>query len=160
MDNSHYNASDDRSWHATGKKECRLHREVTLGKPWLAMTFGNLNSSFTRYTLDVPLARLDKNNGIDFAKACINAMPNKTSQLDAVEIGNEPNLYTSYPKPSCAPKTDRPSGWNVLDYAREWRTYAKNLTNHIQLLEGSGRKDWFQGLSLSSGYKSDEWNLK
>ena len=144
----------------TGNGEkCRLHTNVTLGKPWLEKTFGHLDASFTRYTLDIPFARLNKTNGIAFASACIQAMPNKARQLAAVEIGNEPNFYTHFPPPTCSPDTDRPHGWDALDYSKEWTTYAKNLTSHVELLKQSGRNDWFQVLGLASSFARDRWNL-
>ncbi|KAF2110073.1 hypothetical protein BDV96DRAFT_651226 [Lophiotrema nucula] len=159
LDNTIYDASASFTSKPTDPRDtCKLHTNVTLGKPWLEKTFTNLNASYTRYTLDIPFARLNKTNGIEFATACINAMPSKTKQLEAIEIGNEPNFYTSFPTPSCGPH-DRPTNWDNKAYAKQWTTYAQNLTSKVAALKQSGKTNWFQTLGLASTYPVDKWTF-
>jgi hypothetical protein len=73
----------------------------------------------TKWTLQVPLARKNVKNGIEFAKACVNSMG--PGNLYAMEIGNEPNLYV--------PQHHRPASYGPAEYAKEFKQYASDLLN-------------------------------
>jgi hypothetical protein len=93
---------------------------------------------------------------IAFANACIDAMPGKTQQLDALEIGNEPDLYPSFPQAPCD-SSDRPAGYGPEDYAAEWTAAASNLSEQISAL--NGQKAWYQAMTFSSGVDESVWNV-
>jgi len=67
---------------------------MTLGASWF--------ESFTlleqvKWTLMVPLARKNLSNTIEFANASLDYMTD--GSFDALEIGNEPNLYPNASHP-------------------------------------------------------------
>ncbi|GME22790.1 Glycoside hydrolase family 79 protein [Neofusicoccum parvum] len=150
MDNSHFASTSPNATTPTGAS-CKLHTNVTIGAPWLR-GFGHLPAG-ARYTLQVPLARKDVANGLAFAGAAVDAMGGAAAALDALEIGNEPNFYPTY---GCNGGTDRAPGWGPVDYAREWRGYAGNLTRGV---DGLGGGEWFQALGLSSSVDEGKWDF-
>ncbi|KAL1615736.1 hypothetical protein SLS54_008866 [Diplodia seriata] len=184
MDNMRYNpALTSRAVDITGDLDaCRLHTYADLGTPWLR-SFQNLAPTLApRFTVQVPLARKDVDNGVKFADACIDALTpggggkkrdaadddddndgqarRLSARLDAFEIGNEPNFYPKFPGSGCRPKTDRPGGWGPSNYVDEWTNYAGTLANRVGALNNSGAKNWFQTSTLSSQVDNQhEWGL-
>ncbi|KAJ7738786.1 hypothetical protein B0H16DRAFT_1761118 [Mycena metata] len=128
----------------------------TIGSPWLS-ALKNFNPN-TRFTLQVPLARNFPVDRLDFARACIDALPNGTQQLDALEIGNEPDLYPVAPTRPCASSPDRPKGYGPEDYVSEWKAAAKNLTEGVDAL--NGQNTWYQALTFSTGVVQNIWNVQ
>ncbi|KAF9630695.1 putative glycoside hydrolase family 79 protein [Lasiodiplodia theobromae] len=168
MDNTRYNpALTTEAVNITGNfSACKLHTDVDIGAPWLR-SFKNLGGApaalAPRYTVQVPLARKDVDNGVAFASACIDALDagdTGLSRLDALEIGNEPNFYPDYPKAPCRDEADRAKGWRPSNYTDEWTKYAAELAGRVGALKRSGVKEWFQTLTLSSTVqKQAEWGL-
>lgn len=162
MDNTVYNpALTTKAVNVTGDlAACRLHADAEIGAPWLR-SFKNLAPELApHYTVQVPLARQNIDNGITFADACIEALASSdettpdgaslSARLDALEIGNEPDLYVSALRSGCRQEKDRPDGWGPLKYASEWTGYAESLYGRVGGLKESGAKNWFQALTLSS----------
>ncbi|OJD30434.1 glycoside hydrolase family 79 protein [Diplodia corticola] len=184
MDNMRYNpALTSKAVDVTGDLDaCRLHTYADLGTPWLR-SFQNLAPALApQFTVQVPLARKDVDNGVKFAGACIDALTpggggkkrdaadddddddgqarRLSARLDAFEIGNEPNLYPNSPGSGCRPKPDRSGAWGPSDYVDEWTNYAGTLANRVGALKNSGAKSWFQTLTLSSHVDHpDQWGL-
>lgn len=162
MDNARYNPDlTTTAINVTGDQDvCRLHTDVDIGKPY-TQSFKNLAPKLDlRYTVQIPLARKNVNNGVTFAKACVEALTNSAGlaeRLDAFEIGNEPNFYSTFG--SCEGKTDRPSDWRPLDYAGEFAGYAANLVSRVPALDTSPTKRWFQALALSSAANLSVWKM-
>ena len=156
MDNSFYDSSQSQSPTVfTGNSTaCHLHTNGTIGTPWLH-GFKNFKAP-VRYTVQVPLARRNSNNAVKFAKAFIDAMPAKVNQLDAIEIGNEPNFYTTYPPIRCG-DLDRSKCWGPSDYSKEWHQYAAKFVTEIDQLQGNTK--WFQALTYSSNVNQNKWNV-
>ncbi|KAK7002412.1 glycoside hydrolase family 79 protein [Favolaschia claudopus] len=132
--------------------QCRLHTNITIGQPWVD-AFAYLNGSLARYTLQIPLARKNVTNGIDFANACLRKMPGGLGQVDALEIGNEPNLYAA---DGCEGK-DRGPNFTPEVYARGWSGYARRLQGGVQGMAGTPRE--FQALAVASRADLSVWNL-
>ncbi|KAF4536410.1 Glycoside hydrolase protein [Lasiodiplodia theobromae] len=171
MDNTVYNpAFTADAVNITGDQEaCRLHTDTEIGKPWFR-SFKNLAPKLApHYTVQVPLARKNVDNGIKFANACIEALTSSdetpdgvklSARLDAIEIGNEPNFYTNDMRGGCPQEKDRQDGWGPSEYASEWTKYAKRLAEGVGALKRSGTKDWFQALTLSSNVENRaDWGL-
>ncbi|KAF8142806.1 hypothetical protein K438DRAFT_2073502 [Mycena galopus ATCC 62051] len=157
MDNTIFDAANSNVLTTTGNRTaCRLHTNATIGSPWLS-AFKNFNPG-TLFTVEVPLARRNSVNRITFAEACIAAIPGQTQQLEAIEIGNEPDLYLSFPQAPCG-APDRAKGYGPDDYATEWKMAADNLSEHVGALNGSAEKAWYQAMTLSSGVNQNLWNV-
>ncbi|KAJ7731670.1 hypothetical protein DFH07DRAFT_755558 [Mycena maculata] len=154
MDNTIFNASNPAPLTPTGDEAvCGINTNRTIGSPWLS-AFKSFNPG-TRFTVELPLARHDPVNRTVFAQACIAAMPDQIQQLDAIEIGNEPDLYPLFPQPPCGP--DRPSSYGPDDYAAQWKGAVNNLSKQVGALKG--QKAWYQALTFSSGVNQKIWNL-
>ncbi|KAJ7835119.1 hypothetical protein B0H14DRAFT_3871218 [Mycena olivaceomarginata] len=110
-----------------------------LKPPPLAGPIQTLQTQARASRFKSPLARVHPNNRIAFAKACIAAIPGTTKQLDAIEIGNEPDLYSLFPKAACG-SPDRRAKYGPEDYAAEWK------------------KAWYQAMTISSG-NPHSWNV-
>ncbi|KAF7341911.1 Glycoside hydrolase family 79 protein [Mycena sanguinolenta] len=135
--------------------QCRLHTNITIGTPWVR-AFEHFDAALTRYTLQVPLARKNVSNGIEFADACLKAMPGGTVQLDAIEIGNEPNLYTADPSARCG-GPDRGPNFTPEVYASGWNGYAEKLQKGVTGLGAAPKR--YQALAVSSKANLGLWNL-
>ncbi|KAJ6551752.1 hypothetical protein B0H19DRAFT_1297566 [Mycena capillaripes] len=96
--------------------------------------------------------------GITFLKAVIAAIPNGTQQLDAIEIGNEPDLYPKFPSSSCG-LTDRAPGYGPDNYSVEWTAAAqsKNIGNQVNQL--GAETAWYQAMTFSSGVNQSIFNV-
>ncbi|KAJ6516792.1 hypothetical protein C8R47DRAFT_1313163 [Mycena vitilis] len=134
--------------------QCRLHTNITLGVPWVR-SFKHLDASLARFTVQIPLARKNVSNGMKFASACLQNMPGGVQQLDAFEIGNEPNFYPTF---GCG-SPDRGKGFGPPQYATEWNNYAAQLKKGVPALQGSANSDFFQSLALASNVDLRVWNL-
>ncbi|KAJ6452906.1 hypothetical protein DFH09DRAFT_1351464 [Mycena vulgaris] len=155
MDNTIFNASSDKAITVTTPRHiCRLSSNRTIGSPWLS-GFKNYNPG-TRFTLEVPLARNHPVNRVSFVKACIDAIPGGTQQLDAIEIGNEPDLYPKFPQLPCAPP-QRHSGYGPGDYSAEWKAAAKNLSEEVDAL--NDQNTWYQAMTFSTIVDPRMWNV-
>ncbi|KAF8349020.1 glycoside hydrolase family 79 protein [Amanita rubescens] len=62
--------------------------------------------------------------------------------LDAIEIGNEPDLYSH--------NGDRPSNYSVSDYVSEWSVFASFVSSVAQITNISQIKFWIGALAGSS----------
>ncbi|KAK7471205.1 hypothetical protein VKT23_002614 [Stygiomarasmius scandens] len=111
-----------------------LRTNITFGTPWVE---GFKHWDNVLYTLQVPFARKNLSNAIELVRACINAMPNQVQDLEAIEIGNEPNLY---------PGADRNASYSPANYAREWDSFAGAMLGNISRLNG---KEWFQAMAFA-----------
>ncbi|KAF7358470.1 Glycoside hydrolase family 79 protein [Mycena venus] len=137
---------------ASNLAQCRLHTNITIGAPWVR-AFEHLGAALARYTLQVPLARKNVPNGVKLADACVKAMPGGPAQLDAIEIGNEPNLY---PFAGCGGH-DRGPDFTPEVYASGWNAYAQNLQKGVEGLGSSPKR--YQALALASNADLGLWNL-
>lgn len=70
------------------------HSNMTLGASWFE-SFTQLEQ--VKWTLIVPLARKNLYNAIEFANVSLDYMTD--GSFDALEIGNEPNLYPNANRP-------------------------------------------------------------
>jgi hypothetical protein len=157
MDNTIFDAASPEAINVTdprGVDACGIGTNRTIGKLWLA-GFKNYNPG-TRFTIEVPLARNHPANRISFVNACIDAIPGGTRQLDAVEIGNEPDLYPTYPRLPCAPP-HRHSGYGPSEYSAEWKAAAKSLSDGVDAL--NGQHTWYQAMAFSRKVNLNMWNV-
>ncbi|KAJ7064821.1 hypothetical protein C8F01DRAFT_1128320 [Mycena amicta] len=156
MDHTIFDASSTEAVNLTDTRGvCGLAANRTIGSPWLS-GFKNYNPG-TRFTVAVPLARNHPVNRISFAKAFIDAIPGGTLQLDAIEIGNEPDLYPQYPLRPCAENHDRPSSYGPKEYSAEWKAAAKNLSEQVDALKD--QNSWYQAMVFSTRVNPSTWNV-
>ncbi|KAK8159358.1 hypothetical protein IWX90DRAFT_488833 [Phyllosticta citrichinensis] len=91
-----------------------LHSHITLGQRWLT---GLRALSDVTWVLQLPFARGNQTNAVEFANAGLAAMPAGT--FDAFEIGNEPQWYHT------AVYNDRNASWSPEAYLEEWDDWAQ-----------------------------------
>jgi hypothetical protein len=72
-----------------------------------------------------PLARKNLSSATEFANASLDYMTD--GGFDALEIGNEPNLY---------PNANRPLKYNISDFVHQWTHYANALSGGLSLPAG------------------------
>lgn len=84
-------------------------------------------------------------NAISMSKEAIKAIG--FSQLDSLEIGNEPNLY---PSQGVAGK----GNYNVQEYVKQWLIHASDVNGNITGLD----KRIYQALTYASGVDFSVWN--
>lgn len=114
-----------------------IPKNVTIGSE-LFEVFSNLPD--IHWTIQLPMASPNKSfrlsNALAIAKA---TLPKIGSNLDAFEIGNEPDLY---------PITGlRPSNWSAADLVQEWLQIAQNVSSDVLAGNTFGLPDrtFFQG---------------
>ncbi|EKG14417.1 Glycoside hydrolase superfamily [Macrophomina phaseolina MS6] len=123
-----------------------LFANITVGKSW---TEGFRQFHDVVWDLQVFLARKNLSNAVEFAKDCVEAIG--IENLNALEIGNEPDLYNAsgfFPN-----QTDRPSSYQPPDYVAEFTEFAEALESSLTL--GAGPN--FQALGYSN-FVADPWN--
>lgn len=114
-----------------------------VGPPWLD-GFKKLAPN-TKWELQIPLARENKTNGIEFLKASIDTMGQ--GNLYAIEVGNEPNLY---------PKQCRPANYTVDEYVAQVLDYENSIVSAVPSL----KQPIFRGLDYAWGDDlNGEWSL-
>ncbi|KKY14435.1 putative glycoside hydrolase family 79 protein [Diplodia seriata] len=129
-----------------------LFANITAGRGWLDGFAQFSAGADVLWDVQVFLARRNLSNAVQFARDSVSAIANAGSTLHALEIGNEPDLYGRagfFPN-----ETDRPAGYAVADYVREFAEFAGALEEGVEAL-GEGRK--FQALALSN-LVEDPWN--
>ncbi|KAL1641950.1 hypothetical protein SLS58_005786 [Diplodia intermedia] len=124
-----------------------LFANITVGRGWLDGFARIAAGADVVWDLQVFLARRNLSNAVEFARDCVAGaiVGGAGSTLNALEIGNEPDLYGSagfFPN-----ETDRPAGYAVADYVREFAQFAAALEGNVSAL-GSGPN--FQALALSN----------
>lgn len=112
---------------------------MTIGTSWLDSLSMVSNP---KWILMVPLARRNLSNAIEFARAGLKAM--SPGSYEAIEIGNEVNLY---------PGGARPKGYSLNNLVGEWSTYADALQSNLSIPKGPN----FWACSFSSTTK---WNVQ
>ncbi|KAL0260196.1 hypothetical protein SLS55_003880 [Diplodia seriata] len=130
-----------------------LFANITVGRGWLD-GFAQFAAGGADVVWDVQvfLARRNLSNAVLFARDCVARITAAGSTLHALEIGNEPDLYGSagfFPN-----ETDRPAGYAVAHYVREFAEFAGALEEGVEAL-GPGPR--FQALALSN-LVEDPWN--
>ena len=92
---------------------------VTIG-PTFYESFETLAEFGAQYIYMVNLASLDLQNALAEARHALNVIG---SNLEAFEIGNEPDLYIS--------QGVRPPSWTEADYVREWQSFAGSISQQV-----------------------------
>ena len=98
---------------------------IVLGRDWLA---GFKNVPGARYILELPLANSSVEQTVQFAKDVLKGIDSQS--LEAVEVGNEPNLY---PTQEYRGKTKRPSTYAPKDYVSEFLRYSQAVASNVTL---------------------------
>jgi len=91
----------------------------------------------------VPLARKNLSNATEFANASLDYMAD--GGFDALEIGNEPNLY---------PNANRPLKYNISNFVRQWTHYANVLSGNLSF--PAGPNFWVLSLSSNTDWKVED----
>jgi hypothetical protein len=103
-----------------------------------------------RFYLGVNLGADNVDLAVDQAKAYVSQMP--TGSLDAIEVGNEPDLYAN--------EGMRPSPYTVLDYLADFDRWKTNimpvLPTGVKLMGASWSSTWMLGNAQS--FESAEGN--
>lgn len=112
---------------------------MTLSASWF--------ESFTlleqvKWSLMVPLARKNLSNATEFANASLDYM---ADGFDALEIGNEPNLY---------PNANRPLKYNISNFVRQWTHYANVPSGNLSF--PAGPNFWVLSLSSNTDWKVED----
>ena len=92
----------------------------------------------------MPFATQNKTLSQYQAQSAVNAIG--TSNLEALELGNEPDFYVS--------QGNRPSGWGPSDYASEFHSYADWLVGVLGI--SSSKK--FESLTLAAAHPGGIWS--
>ncbi|KAK7531189.1 hypothetical protein IWX49DRAFT_353871 [Phyllosticta citricarpa] len=119
-----------------------LHSHFTLGKRWID---GLRVLSSVSWVLQLPFARNNQTNAVEFARAGLAAMP--AGSFDAFEIGNEPNWYHT------VNYDDRNASWSPQAYLDEWDQWARAVLAGTGLDGVDGAQ--FHGLTLANEASSD-----
>ncbi|MCJ1372310.1 hypothetical protein MMC20_003533 [Loxospora ochrophaea] len=117
---------------------------ISIGPSWFE---GFSNFPGTKYIYQVHLAKRGEAalaNTVLEAEESIQAIG--ISNIDSVEIGNEPNLY--------AADGDRPEGYGPANHVQEWLKYSAAFSGNTSLPEGP----IYQALTLA-WRPSPPWNL-
>lgn len=126
-----------------------LFANITVGSGWLD-GFGQFSGDNVVWDLQVFLARKNLSNAVEFAKDCVAAIG--VENLNALEIGNEPDLYNAvgfFPD-----ETDRPADYGPEDYVAEFTEFADAIEGNVSALESGPN---FQALAYSN-LVADPWN--
>ncbi|CAM1507950.1 Fc.00g047980.m01.CDS01 [Cosmosporella sp. VM-42] len=127
-----------------------LRSKSTLGRAWFD-GFEKLKN--VRFIIQFGFARNRGHNygqAVNYVQHALDRMGGCDSgKLEAVELGNEPNLYER--------QTRRAPGYTVEDYAKEAATYMDVLQGNISCLK-TGRK--FQVWQKSSNIDHPEWSTE
>ncbi|KAK0638316.1 Beta-glucuronidase [Lasiodiplodia hormozganensis] len=126
-----------------------LFANITVGSGWLD-GFGQFSGDNVVWDLQVFLARKNLSNAVAFAKDCVDAIG--AGNLNALEIGNEPDLYNAvgfFPG-----QTDRPADYGPEDYVAEFTEFADAIEGNVSALESGPN---FQALAYSN-LVADPWN--
>jgi hypothetical protein len=113
---------------------------VTIG-PTFYDSFETLSEFGAQYIYMVNLASLDLQNALAEARHALNAIG---GNLEAIEIGNEPDLYIS--------QGVRPSSWTEADYVQEWHSFAGPISEQVLNNNSNGIDSSviYQALAFSS----------
>lgn len=90
-----------------------------------------------------PLARKNLFNATEFANASLDYMTD--GGFDALEIGNEPNLYRN---------ANRPLKYNISDFVHRWTHYANALSGNLSF--PAGPNFWVLSLSSNTDWKVED----
>ena len=82
--------------------------------------FDTLAEFGAQYIYMVNLASLDLQNALTEARHALDAIG---GNLEAFEIGNEPDLYIS--------QGVRPASWTEADYVKEWQSFAGSISEQV-----------------------------
>jgi Glycosyl hydrolase family 79 C-terminal beta domain len=122
------NSADETWWPTRGVKRSPGIK-YTLNRSWLATTRALALATGAKLILDLNL-KLDSSAEI-LAEAHAFQTGIGTSNIDALEIGNEPELYPItpfyYAKPNHTPVYPRPKTFNRAAYVKEMTRFAKQL---------------------------------
>ncbi|KAK8242963.1 hypothetical protein IWZ00DRAFT_512334 [Phyllosticta capitalensis] len=145
LDNARYDPSQSAALRYENTTETyTLHSKWKLGQRWLKC-FGALSD--TTYVLQLPFARNNKTNAVEFAKAGLDAIG--SDNFDAFEIGNEPQWYYT------AIYNDRNSSWSPQAYLQQWDEWAPAVLEATGLDQVEGPH--FHGMTLA-GKVPPEWS--
>ena len=131
-----YNATQQPAIQRDNPNDHNLTANVTVGPTWME---GFTYHDDMRYILQVPLARNQLNKTVAFTKAAVQAIG--VDNLEAIEIGNEPDLYVGQSK--------RPKGYDLSDWTQQFLQYADAISQNVDLPSGpiyqAGAFAWHPG---------------
>lgn len=144
-----HTSTSDRAKYVASQKEAvkfpsgqtgNVPSKVTLGPAYFE-SFPNIPNA--RYTLSIPLATHNLTNAVEFAKAGFSAF---RSQIEFLEIGNEPNSY---------PGTVRSQSYAPHDYINEFTEFSDAVNSAVGL---ASDKRIYQAIALLSppGYEHSD----
>ena len=135
-----YNASQTQTFLRDDPNDHSLLANITVGPTWME---GFTHIKNVSYVLEVPLARNQLNKTIAFTKAAVQSIGK--NNLEAVEIGNEPDLYVGQGK--------RLKGYNLSAWVQEFLRYTDAISQNVDLPTGpiyqAGAFAWDPGHSWS-----------
>ena len=134
-----YDADQTQTFLRDNPSDHTLTANITVGPTWME---GFRHIKNVSYVLEVPLARNQLNKTIAFTKAAVQAIGK--NNLEAVEIGNEPDLYVGQGKRL---------GYNESAWAQEFLQYTDAISQNVDLPTGpiyqAGAFAWHPGHSWS-----------
>jgi len=108
-------------------------RRISIGRDWYALSHNFAQN--TPFTWGLNLKSLNIDETIRQSALLAAAFPAKDERhyLEAVEIGNEPELYV---RQTSGGGVDNPgdwSHWSVKNYTQTWSRFAKAVSDHVEL---------------------------
>lgn len=140
-----YNAGQTQAIVNADPNNHNLTANRSVGPAWLE---GFTRTTNVSYVLQVPLARKNLSNTIAFTKAAVQAIGK--SNLEAIEIGNEPDLYVSPSQKKRVP----PPPYNISSWTQEFLQYANAISQNVDL----PAEPIFQAGSFAWHQNGHSWN--
>ncbi len=140
--------SADQTWWPTQAIRCTPGIAYTLTPSWLATTRALAEQTGGKLVLDLNLKLGSAAEITDEANAFRTGIGAKN--IDALEIGNEPELYPItpyyYAEPSNAPVYPRRRSYNRAAYLKEMAGFAARLHGFATAGPATGNRDWLARL--------------
>ncbi|KAJ5083921.1 hypothetical protein NUU61_008500 [Penicillium alfredii] len=110
-----------------------IPRNMKIG-PSFFESFRNIPDA--KYVVDIPWAKENLSNSLSFAQTAWKSVG--SSNIYALEIGNEPDNY---------PGPDRPKGWTQKQFGEQWGKWSRAIADKLKIPVDGGM---FQAVALAS----------
>lgn len=139
--------STDWSWYPIDRHRRPPGVSYTITNRWLAVARATADALHGKLILGVNLEAASEADAAGEANAMVRHIGRR--DIEAIEIGNEPELYHHfawYHTASGAPVTGRPPGWTLADYRRQFAQFAHAMPAVRIAGPTSGLGDWLSQL--------------
>jgi len=144
-------------------------RRVDIGRDWYALSKNF--AADTPFTWGLNLKSLDIDETVRQARLLSSAFPAGADgpYLEAVEIGNEPELYRRSQSGGGVENPGDWSLWSVKNYTETWSRYAKKVADEIHLdrtvlrvgdIQLAGETGWSPQSLIQAGLFDDDFHVQ